>query len=98
MNALFVIEFVISVLLVAFFATQIIAPMISGRPWFPILHQRRRAELELVEAKEDVEIAELEKLVEEIREEAQVVRTPKVEEPTNGKSSAHGESAPGSGS
>jgi hypothetical protein len=64
---------VATVLLVA--VTQLLIPLLRGRPVFPIFRRERRLASELAEAESELEQARLERQVEEKRRAAEALRS-----------------------
>ena len=60
---MFLIESAVVVLLVIFLLTEVIWPLLRGRPCFPTLGRRGRAERKLKRIHDDLEIEELERAV-----------------------------------
>jgi F0F1-type ATP synthase membrane subunit b/b' len=68
-------EVVVWTALAAFIINQVIVPLWHGTPLFPFLSRKKaQVESEIVQAREDVEVAEAETLLESLRSEAKAFK------------------------
>lgn len=74
MLVLFLLDVLTIAVVVLVATTQVILPLLGGRPVFPIFRRSHRLERELVEAAAELEEAELERAVEEKRRKADALR------------------------
>ena len=74
MLVLFLLDVLTIAVVVLLTATQVILPLLRGRPIFPIFRRSHRLERDLADATAELEEAELERAVEEKRRAAEALR------------------------